>query len=108
MTSFDSLFSMTNGGQLISSRRIELTVVDRCNKPCAFEQIVCHPVLTETEICFDDRRISHVQSGIPIVDLLLDGESILDQNNNILGDTLSIDRTSRKHTRWDPCGDECH
>ena len=36
--------------------------------------------------------------GIPIVDLLLDGESVLDQNNSLLGDTLSIDRTTAGNT----------
>ena len=100
VTSFDSLFSMTNAeGELIPSRAIELTVVDQCNKPHAFEQIVYHPVLTETEICFDDRQdFPMFNPGIPIVDLLLDGESILDQNNSILGDTLSIDRTNAGNT----------
>ena len=100
VTSFDSLFSMTNAeGELIPSRAIELTVVDQCNKLHAFEQIVYHPVLTETEICFDDRQdFPMFNPGIPIVDLLLDGESILDQNNSILGDTLSIDRTNAGNT----------
>ena len=81
VTSFDSLFSMTNAeGQLISSHNIELTVIDQCNKPYVFEQIVYHPVITETEICFDDRQdFPMFNSGIPIVDLLLDGESVLDQ-----------------------------
>ena len=100
VTSFDSLFSMTDAeGELISSRAIQLTVVDQCNKPYAFEQIVYHPVLIDTEICFDDRQdFPMFNPGIPIVDLLLDGESILDQNNSILGDTLSIDRTTAGNT----------
>ena len=96
VTSFDSLFSMTNAdGQLIPSHNIELTVTDQCNKSFVFEQIVYHPVITETEICFEDRQdFPMFNPGIPIVDLLLDGESVLDPDNNILGDTLSIDRTS--------------
>ena len=96
VTSFDSLFSMTNAeGQLISSHNIELTVIDQCNKPFVFEQVVYHPVITETEICFEDRQdFPMFNSGIPIVDLLLDGASVLDPDNDILGDTLLIDRTS--------------
>ena len=96
VTSFDSLFSMTNAeGQLISSHNIELTVIDQCNKPFVFEQVVYHPVITETEICFEDRQdFPMFNSGIPIVDLLLDGESVLDPDNDILGDTLLIDRSS--------------
>ena len=96
VTSFDSLFSMTNAeGQLISSHNIELTVIDQCNKPFVFEQVVYHPVITETEICFEDRQdFPMFNPGIPIVDLLLDGASVLDPENDILGDTLLIDRTS--------------
>ena len=100
VTSFDSLFSMTNAeGQLLSSRSIELTVIDQCNKPFVFEQIINHPVITETEICFEDRQdFPMFNSGIPIVDLLLGGESVLDPDNDFLGDTLVIDRTSEGTT----------
>ena len=98
VTSFDSLFSMTNTeGQLISSHNIELTVIDQCNKPFVFEQIVYHPVITETEICFDDRQdFPMFNPGIPIVDLLLGGESVL--ADDILGDTLLFDITSAGST----------
>lgn len=98
VTSFDSLFSMTNAeGQLISSQNIELTVIDQCNKPFVFEQIVNHPVITETEICFDDRQdFPMFNPGIPIVDLLLSGESVL--TDDLLGDTLLFDITSAGST----------
>ena len=101
VTSFDSLFSMTNGeGQLISTHNIELTVIDQCNKPFVFEQIVYHPVITETEICFEDRQdFPMFNAGIPIVDLLLDGESVID--NDVLGDTLMFDITSAGTTLGD-------
>ena len=80
---------------MISSHNIELTVIDQCNKPFVFEQVVYHPVITETEICFEDRQdFPMFNSGIPIVDLLLGGESVLDPDNDILGDTLLIDRSS--------------
>lgn len=93
VTSFDSLFSMTNGeGQLISSHNIELTVIDQCNKTFEFEQIVYHPVITETEICFDDRQdFPMFNSGIPVTDLLLNGQSVIE--NDLLSDTLLIDIT---------------
>ena len=93
VTSFDSLFSMTNGeGQLISSHNIELTVIDQCNKTFEFEQIVYHPVITETEICFDDRQdFPMFNSGIPVTDLLLNGQSVIE--NDLLSDTLLIDLT---------------
>lgn len=93
VTSFDSLFSMTNGeGQLISSHNIELTVIDQCNKTFEFEQIVYHPVITETEICFDDRQdFPMFNSGIPVTDLLLNGQSVIE--NDLLSDTLLFDIT---------------
>ena len=84
---------MTNEqGQLDFSRTIELVVTDQCGKSFDFEQTILHPVIKGTELCLDDRQVFPMfNSAIPIKDLLLNGQSVLDDET--LLDTLIFEKT---------------
>lgn len=79
VTSFDSLFTMTDAeGQLQSSHIIELIVIDQCGKSFSFEQEVLYPVMTEAEICGGAQQdFPAFNSGILIEDVLYNGISFI-------------------------------
>lgn len=98
VTSFDSLFTMTDAeGQLQSSHIVELIVVDQCGKSFAFEQEVLYPVMTEAEICGGAQQdFPAFNSGILVEDVLYNGISFITGSPDA---PLSVDVTANGE-RW--------
>ena len=98
VTSFDSLFTMTDAeGQLQSSHIVELIVVDQCGKSFAFEQEVLYPVMTEAEICGGAQQdFPAFNSGILVEDVLYNGISFITGSPDA---PLTVDVTANGE-RW--------
>lgn len=98
VTSFDSLFTMTDAeGQLQSSHIIELIVVDQCGKSFPFEQEVLYPVMTEAEICGGAQQdFPAFNSGILVEDVLYNGISFITGSPDA---PLTVDVTANGE-RW--------
>lgn len=98
VTSFDSLFTMTDAeGQLQSSHIVELIVIDQCGKSFSFEQEVLYPVITEAEICGGAQQdFPAFNSGILVEDVLYNGVSFITSSPDA---PLTVD-VSANGDRW--------
>ena len=81
-------------GELLSSQTFELALQDQCGQVSSFDFTTQLPLVLDQLFCVDTTvPFPGINLDMPVLDLLVNGQSLLDSSILFLNDTLEIDAT---------------